>query len=366
MILAGGKGKRISKYLKQIPKPLYNFSGKVFLQYLINNIAKYNINNIYIIAGHRGKKIYNKFHNTTKNFVKIKCIIEKQPLGTGGALNLIKKKISKNFLLFNGDSIFDIDINKFLSESKKNKISMAITDGKNYRSNNKLNNIDINQKKFVIKKKSKKINGGIYLLNKNIFPLLKKKCSLENDILPHQIDKKNVTGVYFKNFFIDIGTPKNLILAKKKIQEYFNRPAFFFDRDGTINEDTGYTHKLSSFRFQKNILNIFKLINKKKYYIFIVTNQSGIAKGYFTEKDFINLHILIKKKLTSQNMFIHDVMYCPYHPNAKLKKYKKNSGYRKPNNLMIIKLLKNWNINLKKSLMIGDQQTDEECAKKVN
>ena len=77
VILAGGKGSRISKHLKNIPKPLYNFSGISLLKFLINNISKYNINRIYIIAGYRGEKIYKYFHDTIVNFVKIRCIIEK-------------------------------------------------------------------------------------------------------------------------------------------------------------------------------------------------------------------------------------------------------------------------------------------------
>jgi D,D-heptose 1,7-bisphosphate phosphatase len=366
VILAGGKGSRISKHLKNIPKPLYNFSGISLLKFLINNISKYNINRIYIIGGYRGEKIYKYFHDTIVNFVKIHCIIEKEPLGTGGSLNLIKNKISKNFLLFNGDTIFDIDIKKFISQSKKNKINIAVTNNNSYLLNKKLNNIDIDKNKILIRKQSKKINGGIYYLNKKIFSLIKPKCSLENDILPNEINKKNVIGIYFKNFFIDIGTPANLILSKKIIPSFFKKPAFFFDRDGTINEDEGYTHKYKSFQFKPHVIKALKYLSQKNVYIFIVTNQAGIAKGIFSEKDFYKLHAQIKKYLLKKNIFINDVVFCPYHPQGRIIKYKKNSMFRKPGNLMIEKIFQNWLIIRSKSCMIGDSFSDKEAAIKSN
>ena len=101
VILAGGKGSRIKSYIGNNPKPLIKLGNRSFLEYLINNICKYNIRKIYILAGYKGIKIYKKFNNKIINFVKIKCIIEKKPLGTGGCLHLIKNKISNKFLVFN-------------------------------------------------------------------------------------------------------------------------------------------------------------------------------------------------------------------------------------------------------------------------
>ena len=95
VILAGGKGSRIKKFLNGKPKPLVKISNYYFLDLLIGNISKYNFSKIYILAGYRGSHIYKKYHNKFVNFVPIECIIEKKPLGTGGALSLLKKKIVK-------------------------------------------------------------------------------------------------------------------------------------------------------------------------------------------------------------------------------------------------------------------------------
>ena len=93
VILAGGKGTRIKKYLKNLPKPMLKFNKKHFLTYLINNISKYNFGKIYILTGYKSEIIYNKFNNKEFNFNKVVCLKEKKLLGTGGALRKLKKKI---------------------------------------------------------------------------------------------------------------------------------------------------------------------------------------------------------------------------------------------------------------------------------
>jgi D-glycero-D-manno-heptose 1,7-bisphosphate phosphatase len=107
-----------------------------------------------------------------------------------------------------------------------------------------------------------------------------------------------------------------------------------------------------------------KFLSKKKINIFIVTNQAGIAKGLFTEKEFLNLSRYMKKKFIKKNIYINDIEYCPFHPKGVILKYKKNSNYRKPGNLMLEKLIKKWGISKKNSYMIGDQISDYKAAKK--
>ena len=366
VILAGGKGSRIKQLLKNNPKPLSKISNLYFLEYLINNISKYYINKIFIIAGYKGKKIYKVFNNKEKNLIPIKVIIEKKPLGTAGALSLIKKKVTDNFIVLNGDSIFDIDLNEIANlKLKKNQSFMALTNNSNYKSNKTLSGIKL-KKNLVVKSSSSRImNAGIYMFNKELIKNIKPKFqSLENEILLKKIKKKEVVGKYFNNFFLDIGTPKNLKLSKKLVPKYFRRPAIFLDRDGTLNYDKGYTFRLKDFNFIEGTLQILKKLSKKKYYLFIVTNQAGIAKNKFKKKDFYSLHNSLKKIFLKHGISINDIKFCPFHPKAKIIKYRKNSGYRKPGNLMLENLKKTWDINLSKSYMIGDKKSDYIAAKK--
>ena len=151
---------------------------------------------------------------------------------------------------------------------------------------------------------------------------------------------------------------------KKKLK--IKRAAVFLDRDGTINYDEGYTYKFSKFKFRPGVIKGLKYLSKKKYLIFIVTNQAGIAKGIFKLSDLLRLHKQLLNYLKKRKIFINEIQFCPYHPRGIIKKYKKKSGYRKPGNFMIKKILKKWNVNFEKSFMLGDRISDKLAAKKSN
>ena len=367
IILAGGKGTRIKKYLLNSPKPMVKFNNIFFLRYVINNFAKYPFNRIFILTGYKNEVIFKNFHNKTFNFIKIKCLKEKKLMGTGGALFKLKKEKIKDFVLVNGDTIFDIDINRLVKSFKKNKVASLslVKNNNNNIKSKKLNKLTLKNNIISYNKKSNLVNGGVYFFNKKIFNYIKNKnFSLEEDLLPYLIKKKLVVGKTFQNFFLDIGSPKYFNKSASLLKKYFKRRAAFLDRDGVINYDYGYVHKIKDFKFKNGVLRGLKYLIKKKYYIFIVTNQAGIAKNIYSEKDFFKLHRYLKNKLNYKKIFFNDIKFSPFHPKGLVKKYKKDSAFRKPGNLMIKYILKNWLIDTKKSFMIGDKISDQQCAKK--
>ena len=367
VILAGGKGTRIKKFLSDIPKPLYKFDNIPFLQLLLNYYCKYPLEKIHILCGHRGDKIYKKYHNKIINFVLIKCYIEKKPLGTAGALKSLKKIIKNDFLLVNGDSFCDVKLNKFFFKFYKYS-QIFLTQNNSYKSNSKLANLSVNKKnKANFNKNSNLMNAGIYFFKKEILNKIDKKIfSLESELIPDLILEKKLEGVKTKGFFIDIGTEKNLHTAKRKLPLFFKRPAVFLDRDGVINHDYDYVFKIKDFKFMRDTLKTLKHLIKKGFYIFVITNQAGIAKKKFSLNSFIKLHKHLKYYLNRNYIHFDDVQYCPYHRDALIKKFKKNSILRKPDNGMINKINRNWYLFRKKSFFIGDQLSDMLCAKKSN
>tara|TARA_Y100000310_G_C20141067_1_gene560296 strand:- start:26 stop:523 length:498 start_codon:yes stop_codon:yes gene_type:complete len=142
--------------------------------------------------------------------------------------------------------------------------------------------------------------------------------------------------------------------------------ALFLDRDGVINKNFGYVFSIKNFVWLKNVKKAIKYAHSKKYLIIVITNQSGVARGIYSEIDVKKLHNEINKELKKMNCKIHDFFYCPFHPKYGNRKYRKNSYLRKPNPGMILKAVKKWNIDLSKSLMIGDEKTDMLVAKKLN
>jgi D-glycero-D-manno-heptose 1,7-bisphosphate phosphatase len=365
LILAGGRGLRIKRITNQIPKPLIRFNNKPILTLILNNIAKYSFKKIIILAGYKGSQIYKKYHNKYFNFNKVECLIEKKRLGTFGAIINVKKKLTPNFIVVNGDTLFNANLEKFLKFNFiKKKIVMMITKNHHYKENKKLTNLNINKKnKIEMSNKKKFINSGTYLISKKILKKeLENKSSLETEIIPDLIKNKSAFGIIENKKLIDIGTNKNLLYAKNNISREINKPAVFLDRDGVINYDYGYVHKYNDFKFKKHVISALKFLSTKNIYIFIVTNQSGIAKALFKKKDFYKLHIKVKDFLLKKKIYIHDIKFSPFHIDGIIKKYRKISGYRKPGNLMIEELFKDWNIIRKKSFMIGDSLSDETAA----
>ena len=370
IILSGGYGRRIVKFTKdKIPKTLLNIKNKPFLDYLIQNLAKFPINNIYIITGHKGDHISRRYHKKKINLINIYCIKEKKPKGTGHALFVARKIIKNDFILINGDTFADFNLNFFFKKKlKKNFLGLMVLT-KNYKKSltKELTNLEIEKDSTVILSKEKNyINAGIIFLKKKILLHLNSKSfSFENDVLKNLIKDKKISGIKYDKIFIDIGTPKNYLLAKKIVSKYFYRPAIFLDRDGVINVDKGYTHKIKDFIIKKNIIKLLKKY-KHTHYFFIVTNQSGIARGFYKVEDFFKFQKHIKNYLSNNEIFINDFEFCPHHQNGIIKKYKKKCRCRKPNNLMITKLLKRWPVNIKKSFFIGDNLSDKICADRSN
>lgn len=141
--------------------------------------------------------------------------------------------------------------------------------------------------------------------------------------------------------------------------------AVFLDRDGVINKNSGYVACIEDFVWLKNVKLAIKLLNRKKFKVIVITNQSGVARGLYAENDIKKLHNWIKHELKKKKAKIDDFFYCPYHPRGLIKKYKRKSFLRKPKPGMILKAKKKHNIDLKNSFMIGDQKSDEVCAKRV-
>ena len=368
VILAGGKGTRIRKFSNS-PKPVIKFNNLYFLDYLIQSYSTYDFQNIYIIAGYKGNQIKKIYSKRIFNLKKIKVIIEKKPMDTGGALFNIKNIVKNDFILTNGDSILDINLNKFIKKKiNNNLIKIALINKTFTRNKNKLGNIGIKKGKIINTNKSLHMNAGVYYCSKKLLKIIKnEKKSLEDQIIPSLINCKKVSGEIINNsYFLDIGTPYYLKKSHKILNKLYKKPAVFFDRDNTLINDNGYTHKIKDLKFKKYTLKAIKFLLQNQYYIFLVTNQSGIAKGIFKEKDFFKFQEAMSIKMKKKGTYFHDIEYCPYHPKAKLNKYKKKTELRKPGNLMIKNLEKKWLINKSKSFMIGDSKVDKYTAQKSN
>ena len=141
------------------------------------------------------------------------------------------------------------------------------------------------------------------------------------------------------------------------------KPAAFLDRDGVINEEKGYVYKVDDFEWIDGAKESIKYLNDNNFHVFVVTNQSGIARGYYSERDVTLLHDYINNELKKLEAHIDEFFISPYHP-SNANEYLHLSHLRKPETGMLDLAANKWSIDKPKSFLIGDKATDIECAEK--
>jgi len=138
--------------------------------------------------------------------------------------------------------------------------------------------------------------------------------------------------------------------------------AVFLDRDGTIVEDTGYLHEISKVKFLPRVSLAIKLLNGNGFKVIIVTNQAGVARGYFTEETVQEINSYIQDRLAEQAAAIDMIYYCPHHIEGVVEEYRQECYSRKPNPGMIEQAVRELGIDLADSFVIGDKPSDIEAG----
>ncbi len=366
-ILVGGYGARLKSITSSTPKPLLKFHNKSFLNYLIDFYIDQGVSNVLLLCSYKYNHFKSIYEKSKKYKKYVKCIKQDVPNGNLEALKISYKYLKKDFILCNGDTFINLKIDeiiKYYFNNKRKTICVLTSNKKNISSKSTLLSQKTLNKKMLITKKyrHKYANSGIYIFNKK--ELKKNKIedysSIEKQFLPDLI-KKNKIKFYKTNIeFKDIGTPKDFFKTSEFLLKNYPRPCAFLDRDGVINKDYGYVNKISDFKWMPYIRNIIKHLNKKKYLIIVVSNQSGVGRGYYPKKNVKNIENFIKR-----NLRVDAFYYAYYYKNSQNKNFRKNKFLRKPNIGMFKSANKEFNINLKNSFMVGDNESDKLFARKA-
>jgi len=370
IILAGGLGTRLGELTRSMPKPLLDISGQPFLEYVFWNLRRHGIGRVVLSVGYLAEKTQAILGDGSRFGLDLTYIVETEPQGTGGGLKLAVDLLDDEFLVLNGDTIFDVNyLDLALGLSSENIAAMALRQVKDV---SRYGNVQLEGgqiRRFCEKAAQGPgvISGGVYALRKEALDFLPEgPSSIEQDMFPRLVQSGRLGGQVYNGFFLDIGLPETYRAAQILLPKWKKRPAIFLDRDGVLNTDHGYVHKPSEFDWMEGAREAIKFLNDKGYLVLLVTNQAGIGRGYYEETDFWQLTGWMRHRLAETGAHLDGVYFCPHHPTEGKGKLKVDCQCRKPKPGMIQQALCEWDIDMENSFVVGDRTKDMELAQAVN
>lgn len=394
VIMAGGKGTRISELFPDIPKPLIPIDGVPVLEREIISLRNQGFDDLILTISYMSDKIQDYFGDGSKWNVHIEYFVENIPLGNAGALFKLREKFGDDdFLLLNADAIFEVDFKRMIQFHKnKNALVTLFTHPNShpYDSGLIIADRDLSVKQWLTKEDTRpewyknRVNAGLHVINAKALDMV----DIDTDMIGKEVDGKivkvdldrqvlkplcgkNVMYCYDSPEYVkDMGTPdryraveKDYIAGIVKAKNLANKQkAVFLDRDGTINIYKGFLRNIDDFELIEGVTEAIKKINNSGYLCIVVTNQPVIARGEITYEQLNEIHNKMETLLGLEGAYIDGIYYCPHHPHkgysGEIAELKIDCECRKPKPGMLLKAANDFNIDLSKSFMVGDGEND--------
>lgn len=382
IIQAGGTGTRLLEITGGlIPKPMVKILKKPILQWQIENLVRYGINDITIIISSNGEAIPQYFGDGEKLSCHIEYIKENEPLGTAGGLYFAKNKFKEAFVLLFGDLMLDVDFTRFVDFHKqKNAEITAFAHPNSHPFDSDLLVADSTD--LITKIDSKHnirdyyyenlTNAGLYVVSPETLDHIKSpaKLDFEKEILTSVILSGKAYAYRSSEYVKDAGTPeryyavendcKNGIISAKCLSK--KQKCIFLDRDGTINRFGDFVTKADMLFLMDDASESIKRINASEYLAICITNQPVVARGETTMEELHNIHNRMEDLLGKDGAYLNDLFFCPHHPDkgfpGEIKELKIKCTCRKPAIGLLLKAQERYNIDFENSYFVGDTKQD--------
>lgn len=388
IILAGGLGSRLKARLGDLPKPMIPIAGKPLLEHQIELAKRHGFTDIIIFACYRPDIIEGHFGDGSRWGVKIAFVIEKEPLGTAGAVLAGLGLLGPQFVVLYGDTMINVDLERIWQAHLEREAGATLLLHPN---DHPLDSdlVETDAGGWIRAFHSRPhppnqffqnlVNAGLYVINKDaLAPLASapKYLDFGKDLFPAMLAQGvKLYGYNTPEYIKDIGTPQRYdricaefergVIQRSSLST--PQRAVFLDRDGTLNPEIDGVTSVEKFELLPRTAGAIHALNHHGYRVVLVTNQPIVAKGFCTEADVQNIHNKLETLLGHEHAFLDRIYYCPHHPEkgfpGERAELKIQCACRKPGPGMIRQAAQDLNLDLQASWMIGDTTTDIKTAK---
>ena len=400
VIMAGGRGTRISELFPNIPKPLIpitNSTGivKPVLEWEIELLVSQGFKDIILTVSHMHNQIEQHLGDGSRLGAEIQYFVEDTPLGNAGALFKLREQLTEPFLLLNADAVFDVDFQRMVEWHQKHKALVTLFTHPNshpYDSGLIVAESDGSVSSWLTKEDARpqwyknRVNAGLHVIDPRVLDMQlpfevneigepnengkPRRVDLDRQILKPLCGTHQMFAYDSPEYVKDMGTPERYrqvckdfasgTVSSKNLRH--PQKAVFLDRDGTINKYVGFLREIEQFELCEGAAEGIRKINESGYLAIVITNQPVIARGEATVEELELIHQKMETLLGAEGAYVDGLYYCPHHPDkgyaGEVPELKFNCDCRKPKPGMLLKAAKDFNIELKNSWMIGDGKSD--------